>query len=65
MKQSDKEALKEAFKYAGLVAAILFAAVITALVVLAVMQVNTIAGFVVFMVCVCLFGGIIAFFLIR
>ena len=62
MKERDKEALKEARKIMVLVAAVLFAAVIIALVVWAVTQVNPIAGFAVFMVCIVLFAGIYAFF---
>ena len=62
MKERDKEALKEALKCSGLVAAVLFAAVIITLVVLAVMRVNPIAGFAVFIACIILFAGIYAFF---
>lgn len=65
MKERDKEALKEALKCAGFVAAILFAVVIIALVVWAVMQVNQIAGIAVLMVCIILFAGILDFFIMR
>ena len=65
MKQSDKEALKEALTVVGLAAAIFFAAVIIALVVWAVMQTHPIAAVFIFILSVLILCGVIIFFVER
>jgi hypothetical protein len=65
MKQSDKEALKEALMVIGVTAALIFAAGIIALVALAVMQYSPIAAAAISIVFVLILGGIVIFFVER
>ena len=65
MKQSDKEALKEALMVIGVTAALIFAAAIIALVALAVMKYHPIAAAAISIVFALILGGVVIFFVER